>query len=148
MALQPLDKIRAEHFALAQLIRELEESLQLRHREDSAGARARGVLELLERFDRALREHFVFEEKEGYFSEILAVAPRLARRVARLQDHHAEYRERSRMLVEMARKVSSESGWIDLQSQSAALLTALREHEREEDALVREAFMDDLGRGD
>ena len=144
----PLEKIRAEHFALGQQIRQLEESFQLRQREASSAAWARSVLELLDEFNRALREHFASEERGGYFSEILAVAPRLSLHVARLKDRHVEYREHSRLLLDLATKAASESDWIEVQSRSATFLMALREHEREENELVREAFMHDLGQGD
>ena len=144
----PLEKIRAEHFALGQRMRQLEESFQQRQPEASGAAGARPVLELLEEFDRVLREHFTSEERGGYFSEILAVAPRLSLRVARLKERHVEYRERSKLLLDLATKAASESDWMEVQARLAAFLRALREHEREENELVREAFMYDLGRGD
>ena len=144
----PLDKIRAEHFALGQRIRQLEAWFQLRHRETSGAEWAGNMLELLGGFDRALRDHFAFEERGGYFSEITAVAPRLSPRVAQLKEHHVEYGEHSRLLLDLAGKAASESDWADVQARSVTLLMALREHESEENELVREAFVDDLGGGD
>jgi hypothetical protein len=139
----PLEKIRAEHFALGQRVRRLEAEFQQRQREASGAAWADNLLELLDEFDRELREHFAFEERGGYFSEILAAAPRLAPRVARLKEHHVEFGEYCGRLLDAARNAASESDWDDVQTRAEALLMALREHEAEENELVSKAFADD-----
>ena len=141
----PLDKIRAEHFALGQRVRRLEAEFQRRRREASGAAWAGNMLELLDEFDRELREHFAFEERGGYFSEILAVAPRLSQRVTQLKEHHVEYGAYSGRLLDLARTAASESDWEAVQARAEALLMALGEHEAEENELVREAFADDRG---
>ncbi len=143
----PLETIRSQHFALRQQIRALEE---LFAEPDGAGAeRARKTLTLLERFDSALREHFAVEEEGGYFADILKVAPRLSRRAARLEQNHKEFSERLESLLALARyAVDAPDDWNRVRAGLEGFLQALRAHEDEENELVREAFMDDLGHGD
>jgi hypothetical protein len=134
-----LEEIRAEHVALGQRIHQLGEMLQLRDREGSPEAWSASVLERLEEFDRALRAHFAFEERGGYFAEVLAAAPRLSEKAARLKAHHAEYRGQSAALLELAGKAAGAADWDAVHARCARLLVALREHEREENELVRES---------
>ena len=143
----PLETIRSQHFALLQQIRALEELLA---EPDDAGAeRARRALTLLEGFDLALREHFAVEEEGGYFADVLKVAPRLSRRAARLEQNHKEFSERLESLLALVRyAIDAPDDWERVTARVEGFLQALRAHEDEENELVREAFMDDLGRGD
>ncbi len=143
----PLETIRSKHFALRQQIRTLEE---LFAEPPGAGVeRARRTLTLLEDFDLGLREHFAVEEKGGYFADILKVAPRLSRRAARLEQNHKEFSERLQSLLALVRyAVDAPDDWERVTSAVERFLQALRAHEDEENELVREAFMDDLGLGD
>ena len=143
----PLDTIRSQHFALSQQICALEE---LFAEPDGVGAgRARRTLKLLKGFDLALREHFAVEEEGGYFADILKVAPRLSRRAARLEQNHKEFTERLERLLALVRYAAdAPGGWDRVRVGLEGFLQALRAHEDEENELVREAFMDDLGHGD
>ena len=145
---QPLDKIRAEHFALRRSLDDLEDAFAAHDRlERSEQALAR-TLALLESLPRTLREHFAVEEEGGYFSEVVAAAPRLARTVKRLGAEHVRFRAASRELAELAGKAAGASEWDGVEARAAELLRALRAHEDRENAVVQDAFMTDMPRGD
>ena len=143
----PLDKIRARHHALHQQIRALEQLLEQREEPDEA--RVREALVLFEGFEPILEEHFAVEEQGGYFSDVLAVAPRLTRWATRLERNHGDFRARLQRLLELAHNaVDAPDKWSKVISGVAIFLQKLKEHEAEENDLVRQAFMDDLAPGD
>lgn len=141
----PLEQIRAQHFELGRLIRALEKAFAALASECEDEARSRHVLALLEDLDRALPEHFALEERGGYFFEVVEVAPRLRPRAERLQRSHVEFREQSRAVLELARSaVGAPDKWERWKQLTAEFLKRLRQHEADENELVREAFRDDL----
>lgn len=143
----PLERTLAEHFALRQQIRALEQLLK--EHDDPGGENLAKTLTLLEAFDPVLREHFADEERGGYFSEVLRAAPRLSRRAERLAENHIELRERLEKLLDLTQKAAdAPDRWQKVTTGLAEFVKTLRAHEDEENDLVREAFMDDLGRGD
>ncbi len=143
----PLERIRAQHMALRQQIRALEQLFEQRNGADDL--RVRRTLALLEGFDPTLREHFAVEERGGYFSEVLQVAPRLSRRAERLQQNHLEFSRRLDRLLELTRDaVGAPDKWERVTAGVADFLRELNFHEDAENELVREAFMHDLGQGD
>ena len=97
----PLERTLAEHFALRQQIRALEQLLK--ENDDPEGENLTKTRTLLEAFDPVLREHFADEERGGYFSEALRAAPRLSRRAERLAENHIELRERLESLLDLTR---------------------------------------------
>jgi iron-sulfur cluster repair protein YtfE (RIC family) len=143
----PLERTLAQHFALRQQIRALEQLLK--EHDDPRGANLTKTHTLLEAFDPVLREHFAEEERGGYFSEALSAAPRLNRRAERLAANHIELRERLEKLLDLTRTAAdAPDKWQKVTTGLAEFVKTLRAHEDEENDLVREAFMDDLGRGD
>lgn len=143
----PLERTLAEHFALRQQIRALEQLLK--ENDDPGGENLTKTRTLLEAFDPVLREHFADEERGGYFSEALRAAPRLSRRAERLAENHIELRERLESLLDLTRTAAdAPDKWQKVTTGLAKFVKTLRAHEDEENDLVREAFMDDLGRGD
>ena len=143
----PLETIRSQHLALHQKIRALEDVFA---EPDGATAEtARKTMTLLEGFDSALGEHFAIEEEGGYFADILKVAPRLSRRAAHLEQNHKEFSKRLEALLALVQyAIDVPHEWERVTTSVEGFLRALRAHEDNENELVREAFMVDLGRGD
>ena len=143
----PLETVRSQHFALRQQIRALEEVFA--EPDGAAEEYARKTQALLEGFDSALRDHFAVEEEGGYFADVLKVAPRLSRRAARLEQNHREFSERLEALLALVQyAIDARDAWERVATGVERFLRALRAHEDDENELVREAFMVDLGRGD
>ncbi len=142
----PVETIRSQQLALRQRIRALEEVFA---EPDAAEEYARKTLTLLEGFDSALREHFAVEEEGGYFADVLKVAPRLSRRAARLEQNHKEFSEHLEALLALVQyAIDVRDGWERVTTGIERFLRRLTAHEDDENELVREAFMVDLGRGD
>jgi iron-sulfur cluster repair protein YtfE (RIC family) len=106
------------------------------------------MLRLLVKLEHQLLEHFDYEEANGYLAEALAVAPRLTRRAKRLRGEHSHFLGRIRTLVNRTRETGESPGsWTALATGVRKLTYELRFHELEENRLVQDAFMDDLGGG-
>ncbi len=144
MSRPPLEQIRAQHFELQRRMREVEALLgDSGARGDDPAARRSRLEELFADFEGVLSDHFALEEQGGYFAEVVAVAPRLSGRVARLRRNHPAFRLR---LTRMRKHIPDPTiAWPEVEAQVAALLKALADHESAENDLVREAFMQDLG---
>ncbi len=114
---------------------------------ESLGTRVE-MLRLLRKLEHLLPEHFEYEEAEGYLAEALAVAPRLTRRAQRLRGEHNHFSEKLRGLADRAREADESPGsWTALATGVRRFTYELRYHELEENRLVLDAFMDDLGGG-
>jgi RNA polymerase-binding transcription factor DksA len=96
-----------------------------------------------------LADHFALEEMDGYFGEAVASAPRLARRVERMQREHAWFCERSSdLLAEASRAAFAPGVWLRVEAGFRDLRADLLAHETAENDVMRDALMDDLGSGD
>jgi hypothetical protein len=96
--------------------------------------------------DRLLNAHFAFEEAGGHLSDALAIAPRLSHRAARLRHDHRKFSARFAKLATFARGMRARDGsWDRLKAAIREFNEELRTHELEENRLIQEAFLDDLG---
>lgn len=101
---------------------------------------------LLTDLQTELPVHFEFEERGGYFSDVMRLAPRMSRELDRLKGDHLDFVERSRALLDLAYDVLRQSGrWGEVQNAFGALSTRLRIHERKENAIMQEVFSLDIG---
>jgi iron-sulfur cluster repair protein YtfE (RIC family) len=129
--------------ALERLLRELVDELRAGHAAEARISAAQGSLESL---GSQLREHFALEERGGYFSEALAVAPRLSRRADALLREHAAFLERLGNLREMAFESRAPGDlWSAIEEGLRELAADLRAHEERENELILQAFDEDLG---
>jgi hypothetical protein len=101
---------------------------------------------LLREFMHALVVHFANEEDEGFFATIAAKAPRLACLAAQLC---AEHRQMLREAEELCRFASAGSPsmtwWRELNSRCHAFSMRFMNHECQENKLLHEAHMANMG---
>lgn len=135
---QALEEHALVHFHLDQLERALREF-------DAPAADAEGLRNLAVRIDSfrdRLEEHFATEEDGGLLQGVLDALPQAESDVRRIKNQHARVIE----ALEGARR-AARSGDLGaaaaLKDDLMRLVAALREHEREEDALVRRALRQD-----
>lgn len=88
--------------------------------------------------------HFFNEERGGYFAELLAARPHLARQAGMLEAEHATIRSE---LVEAAELAAGDASIEVIKARLRALVTALSRHEERENELVQSGMMTDLGGG-
>jgi len=106
------------------------------------------VLRLIADADRILNAHFAFEEAGGHLGDALAFAPRLSHRASHLQSDHHRFSARFADLATFARGMrEGDTSWERLEVAIREFTQGLRLHELEENRLVQEAFLDDLGGG-
>ncbi len=106
------------------------------------------LLEFVADASQLLEAHFAFEEAGGYLSDVLAIAPRLSDRAARLQRDHDHLAARFSKLATYARGMrATYQNWKRLGMAIGEFTQDLRLHESEENRLIQEAFLDDLGGG-
>jgi iron-sulfur cluster repair protein YtfE (RIC family) len=115
---------------------------------DEAEETVMRVLSLLTALRRELKEHFALEESVGFLAAAADAAPRLSRRASRLTREHADVDAAlARLLQDLLSSQKAPERWATLLEVFAGLSETLLAHERAEEEMVRQAFMDDLGGG-
>ncbi len=96
-----------------------------------------------------LKCHFDHEEEEGYFSEIIAIAPRLSYEADELEAEHDALLGRLEYLDDQLSTTADDvDEFTKLRQDFCEFIEACRAHERRETALVQEAWLTDIGTGD
>ena len=137
---------KAEHRALAQLVRNVEAALATAAQQGWKGQCNSHVVEQFVTLRDFIRDHFAQEEEGGYLDEALSHAPRLAPEAARLEHQHPQLLEKISHLCDLARQRQADpSAWPGIQEHAHAALKELLVHEAGENQLVVQAFNVDLG---
>jgi hypothetical protein len=141
-------ELDAQHARLDAVLDSLTASLgAVGKRPEDIGTRVE-MLRLLRKLEHRLPAHFEYEETGGYLAEALAVAPRLIRRAKRLRGEHSRFSEQLIILTSRAREAGETPGsWAAIATGVRKFTYALRQHDLEENQLIQDAFMDDLGGG-
>lgn len=140
---EKFQKIQQEHRELTTLLEKIESALA-----DRSGP-IQEVVDMIGQLGHQLTKHFQTEEAGGYFSEALSEAPRLFDRANDLMLQHPNMTKSARKLAKAADpETEPERWWQQTSERFAALREELHKHEREEDQLIQEAFMRDIGNND
>lgn len=140
------DELHNHHVRLQLLLRAIDEVLSTRSGGSESQLLCSALVVLLTDLQTELPVHFEFEERGGYFSDVMRLAPRMSRELDRLKGDHLDFVERSRALLDLAYDVLRQSGrWGEVQIAFGALSTRLRIHERKENAIMQEVFSLDIG---
>lgn len=138
-------RIGAQHAEIRDLLQELQ------HGSRSSDASPRideKTLDVLERLETLLGDHFALEERGGYMAEELVIAPQFAGAVTRLQNEHRSLRDEIHSIRERARDASapeqSEKALVEAVGDFAKRLD---EHETEENHLIQATYLEDRGGG-
>ena len=132
---QALDEHGLIHFHLDQLERALRD-LDSERAEPEA---MRTVAVRIDSFKERLDEHFGTEEDGGLLQGILDALPQAESDVRRIRTQHARLSEALEAARTIARRCDP-SEIAALKTELDRLLAMMREHEREEDALVKRAL--------
>jgi hypothetical protein len=95
---------------------------------------------------KEVTEHFAWEEKSGWTGAVLKQAPRLEHAVRHLVQQHRELAQSLDTLIDEAAAIPH----VDETFREKVLrwIERVREHEAQENELLEEAFVADLGAGD
>lgn len=137
------DAIRREHEQLRALLGAIGQILTTRQVPHNVLVRRLWLLR------DQLESHFRREQSDGFFDQITDHAPHLAGRVAKLCAAHVEMLGELGGLVEQAMQGDSTDGWwCFLEAAFQDFGKRLMSHEREENALLQQAYTDDIGNKD
>jgi hypothetical protein len=110
------------------------------------------LLELLQQLRDRLAMHFALEEGYGYCEDAIAIAPRLSGRAEVLRAEHEPLFVQVQQLVEGVEKIvyheTASRHLSEVPYLFQRFLNRFEQHEREEGALILEAYEQDLGSGD
>lgn len=140
---EQFQKIQEEHRHLKDLLGQIESALSER------SCPIAEVVDLIGQLGHQLTKHFQTEEAGGYFADALYEAPQLVNRANDLMLQHPKMTKSARKLAEAADPVTEPDRWWEQTSERfVALKEELDKHERDEDRLIQEAYMRDIGMND
>ncbi len=137
----PFQEVLDDHKALKALLAKIDETLGQRKTTVAEATR------LLNQLGDHLIGHFALEESGGYFSEPMLQAPHLSARSQTLMGQHGRLSTEVRELVAPTHK-GADAWWEETRSRFVGFQQELLLHERSEDGLLQEAYVDDLGNKD
>jgi hypothetical protein len=137
----PFQEVLDDDKALKLLLAKIDETLGQRNATVAEATR------LLRQLGDQLIGDFALEESGGYFTEAMLHAPHLEARSQTLMNQHGKLSAVARELVPPVGK-GADAWWEETRHRFAALQQELLLHERSEDSLLQEAYVDDLGSKD
>jgi hypothetical protein len=145
-----LKRFHEEHGKLHRMLRSLRTRVRdaaASSSEDAEGARARSEAEsLLAELEERLPRHFASEERAGFLSEAVDQAPRLSRRADQLRAECPVLAAGLASLgARMRRAGPATRRWQELDAECHRFAEAFHDHEYRENALIHEAWVEDIG---
>ncbi len=142
-----LNSLLAEHRALLTQISEL--------REWAAAVGEHGIPRFgemgtrMEQLRDRLRTHFEEEEKGGYLSPIVEIAPRFAGEIEELGGQHTELLQTvDRFIARLHETEPPFASWQQAMREFEEFIVALRQHEGRENTIAQAAYGQDIGAAD
>ena len=135
--------IKREHHELGVALHDTEAAFEARPRDIAA------IQIAVEHLFQLLESHFTHEEEGGFLHEAIERAPRVSRRASELLEQHAALRSAIASLREQVSSADAESRtWDKSHGMFIALMADLGKHESGENALLQEAYTEDIGTKD
>jgi len=139
---EALDAIADEHEVLADLYERILSALE-------GGADQLSCAALLDELVEKLAEHFAHEERGGYYSHVLEIAPWRAAAVKELERQHADLYKSVARVAQGARSADgSAQSWAVIRKDFNEFLRRCVEHESKEKRLIQETFLLDVAAAD
>jgi len=134
---------RLEHVQIRNQLRELHRVLALQQ------TSLEEVERLLQELRAGLHQHFCNEEREGFFEQIVARAPQLSRQADSLTHEHADMIEELDSILRSTQRGEVQPVcWRTLALRFEDFMKCLMHHESEENGMLQQAYVDDLGTKD
>ncbi|NOY42999.1 MAG: hemerythrin domain-containing protein [Planctomycetes bacterium] len=138
----PDDAVARQHIQIEGLLG------ALHNRFESGRELSCNLVSLLNSLTSHLESHFELEE-DGYYAELVQIAPRLSGRVDALIQQHGLFLDESRKLAVMAQEAFANSVEApELAKRFEQFRQELLAHEKEETGILQEAYTRDLGEKD
>lgn len=140
---QYADAVHADHRELAGLLSDI-------RTEFANDERSKLRLEkLVTQLSELCEAHFRREEEGGYMKEAVQQSPLLATKASALEAEHEDLQEQiEKLRILIHSGVESAAWWVRVQSDFNNFAKQISRHESEENALLQEAFSQDIGTKD
>lgn len=144
------EQILREHEEVKRLMGELEQVLEEETRAEIKLPWIIRFHDKLTAFRDHLKQHFVLEEEGGLMSDIISIIPQAAAQAERLCQDHVTIMSNLDELIKRAEFLSCEASkaFAEFQSRVTRALSAIRNHEAEENELVMSAYCNDVSAAD
>ena len=139
---EAFERIKEEHHALRQQLREIHEALATSQTDQGR------IPALLQGFREALVSHFQNEEVEGFFDEVTNRSPRLSHRVDTLCVEHQQLLNDANELCQMSECATQSRSKLELTYRWHEFSKCLMHHESQENELLQETNLSDIGTSD
>jgi len=107
------------------------------------------LLDCIDALCDVVNAHFAHEEVDGYFGQIVEMAPHLLSKVDGLKQQHQAFRQSLAEMIALANTDShSPKYWDRLETHFQDFWERFREHEQTENALLQETYERDMGDSD
>jgi hypothetical protein len=107
------------------------------------------IRELMDELASLLKDHFAHEEDGGYFDEIMERNPTLARRVEQLRQDHREMLAAVHNMNRQLEHADSTPLWFAMIGVDFTdFIQRCEAHQREENKMVQEGYLREIGEGD
>lgn len=137
------EQARREHEQLRERLKSVHHQLEL-HQVPLAE-----MERLLNEFRGRLEAHFHSEEQDGFFDQVVSRAPQLSRQAESLSHEHGELLQALDSLIGLAGcDTGDPQCWRVLTLRFEDFMKQLMHHESEENGMLQEAYVDDLGTKD
>ena len=146
----PVERLREQHENLARQLQQARTRVAGCSSEISQGRRGsvarRASVKAIADLEARLVAHFQLEESSGQLSDVLRLAPRFHARAESLREQHDTLAREMRSICELA-EISGRSreAWSELEWRLDAFSRRLRAHERAENEIASDAFLEDIG---
>ncbi len=137
------EQIQREHDELRELLGNVHQTLVNRSESVANVAQVMGSLR-----EHAIT-HFREEEEDGFFDQVISIAPRVTERANGIRDEHQQLAAEVDRLVEMTSGGDgSPAWWQQLNDAFHEFSKDLMHHESKENELLQEVYTEDIGSAD
>ncbi|NQV72144.1 hypothetical protein HQ496_03400 [bacterium] len=143
-------QIENEHKALHVSLNQLDTAFDVLPGPDDFKNWKLGLLWQLRDFQNQLQKHFDLEESGGFTSDMTKIAPHLVSKIEDLEEDHLKIISDLTHILDVLKSIQhAESAKIDrVKCRMEGLLSFIRNHESAENAIIQEAYFQDMGVGD
>lgn len=137
-----LDEILREHEIVHEIIWQLERLIDEGGLVGQSSEWSERLCNELSAFYNHLERHFALEERGGYMLDVVAMLPEASAQVEQLRQQHAQILRRVKELIREGDMIAAQMGGsvAELRQRVQQVLSLIRQHESDENALIQHVF--------
>lgn len=137
-----LNEILREHEIVHEIIWQLERLIEEGGLVGQSAEWSQRLCNELSAFYNHLERHFALEERGGYMLDVVAMVPEASAQVEQLRQQHEQILRRVKELIREGDMIAAEMGGsvAELRQRVQQVLSLIRQHETDENALIQHVF--------